>query len=236
MRVRTYVSACCALVLSATFAAAPAAARPLDKRTTFTFSAPVAVPGVTLPAGSYVFRLANDLTGRDVIQVLSADRGTPYAMFFSLRTLRGEPVDTPEIRFMETASDMPAAIESWWYPADTQGYEFVYPREQARLLAKGTGVPVLTEVAAVEEPEFEWIAPEPAIEPRARVAEPPALVGEIAAVEETPVVEEVPQVATPEPAPVSLPKTGSPTATLLLLGALAALGAIGVHAARMVRT
>ena len=233
MRVRTYITACCALVLLAMFAAAPAAAVPLDKRTTFTFSAPVAVPGVTLPAGSYVFHLANDMTGRDVIQVLSADRRTAYAMFFSLRTPRGEPVDNPEIRFMETAADMPAAIKSWWYPAETQGYEFVYPREQARLLAKGTGRSVLTVVAAPEVPEFEWIAPEPAIEPAAPFAEPPALVGEIAAVEETPVVEEA-QVA--EPAPVSLPKTGSPTATLLLLGALAAFAAIGVHALRTVRT
>lgn len=233
MRVRTCIYACCALVLLAMFAAAPAAAVPLDKRTTFTFSAPIAVPGVTLPAGSYVFRLANDQTGRDVIQVLGADRGTPYAMFFSLRTPRGEPVDTPEIRFMETAADMPAAIKSWWYPADTQGYEFVYPREQARLLAKGTGAPVLTETAAVREPEFEWVVPEPAVEPVAPRAETPALVGEVAVLEDTPFVEDAPQA---QPEPVSLPKTDSPTGTLLLIGALAALAAIGIRTARWVRT
>jgi hypothetical protein len=124
------------------FTAATAAATPFDKRTTVTFSQPVSVPGVTLPAGSYVFRIANTIQGRHVIQVLSADGRTPYAMFFSLRTPAGEPADRPEIRFMETAADLPLAIRAWWYPADTQGYEFVYPRAQARRLAVGTPISV----------------------------------------------------------------------------------------------
>jgi LPXTG-motif cell wall-anchored protein len=231
MRARAFVITCCALVLLGIVAAGPAAATPLDKRTTFTFSTPFSVPGVTLPAGSYVFRLADDLRGRDVIQVLGAD-GTPYAMFFSLRTLRGEPVDKPEIQFMESAAGMPIAVKAWWYPADTQGYEFVYPRGRARLLANSTGEPVLAEPVA-EETAFEWVTPEPAIEPVAPIAETPALVGEVAAVEETPALDQAPAV---EPAPATLPKTGSPTATLLLVGALAALAAAGIRRARTVRT
>jgi hypothetical protein len=35
--------------------AGPASAQPLDKRTLFTFSGPIAVPGVTLPAGQDLF-------------------------------------------------------------------------------------------------------------------------------------------------------------------------------------
>ena len=34
-------------------------AQPSDYRTYFTFSAPVTLPGVTLPAGRYLFRLAD---------------------------------------------------------------------------------------------------------------------------------------------------------------------------------
>lgn len=165
MKARTCTIAWCALVLVGALNAATAAATPLDKRTIFTFTAPFSIPGVTLPAGSYLFRLADDTPGRDVIQVLSADGKTPYAMFFSLPTLRGEPVDTPELRFMETAADVPVAIKSWWYAGDRQGYEFVYPRAQARLLAEGGGTPVLTtEAAPVEaEPEFEYVTPETAV-------------------------------------------------------------------------
>ena len=62
MRARTCVITCCALVLLGALTAATAAATPLDKCTTFTFSAPFSIPGVTLPAGSYVFRLADDLS------------------------------------------------------------------------------------------------------------------------------------------------------------------------------
>ena len=40
-----------------------------DKRTYFTFSQPVALPGVTLPAGTYMFRIADDTTTRKVIQI-----------------------------------------------------------------------------------------------------------------------------------------------------------------------
>lgn len=147
MRVRTCVITCCALVLLGVLTAT-AAATPLDKRTTFTFSAPFTVPGVTLPAGTYVFRLADDLRGRDIVQVLGAENETAYAMFHTLRTPRGTPVDKPELRFMETAADKPLAVKSWWYPAETQGYEFLYPRHQAELLAKGIGAPVVAEAPA----------------------------------------------------------------------------------------
>ena len=45
----------CAAMLACV--AGTAAAQPPDKRTFFTFSGPVALPGVTLPAGQYLFRL-----------------------------------------------------------------------------------------------------------------------------------------------------------------------------------
>jgi LPXTG-motif cell wall-anchored protein len=217
----------CALVLLGAFTAATAAATPLDKRTTFTFSAPFTVPGVTLPAGTYVFRLADDLRGRDIVQVLGAENGTAYAMFHTLRTPRGTPVDKPELRFMETASDMPVAIKSWWYPAETQGYEFLYPRRQAELLAKGTGTPVVTE-APVEDEEYVRIIPAEPATPEA--FEEPAVIGEVAEIAE----EAAPVTQAAEPA--ALPKTGSPTATLLLLGALALLAAVGLRTVRAVRT
>ena len=42
----------CAVAVFVCLVAAPASAQPLDKRTLFTFSGPVTLPGVTLPAGS----------------------------------------------------------------------------------------------------------------------------------------------------------------------------------------
>lgn len=123
---------------------ATAFAQPFDKRTLFTFSGPVAMPGLTLPAGQYLFRLADPMTSGKAVQVLSADGTTPYGVFFSYPVERFEASSTPEIRFMETAKGAPAAVKTWWYPGERTGYEFVYPKDQARTLARGGSLPVLT--------------------------------------------------------------------------------------------
>ena len=134
----------CAVALVAGMSVATALAQTPDKRTLFTFSGPVAMPGVTLPAGQYLFRLADPNTSANVVQVLSADGTKPYGMFFSLPSERFEAASKPEVRFMETAKGMPAAIKTWWYPGETTGYEFIFPKDQARKLAHGASQPVLT--------------------------------------------------------------------------------------------
>jgi len=133
----------CSAVL-VTFVTAPSTAQPLDKRTYFTFSGPVAVPGATLPAGEYLFRLANPESGRNVVQVMNADGSKPLGMFFAIRAERRDASDKPEVSFIETAAGNPAAVRTWWYPGERSGYEFIYPKAQARQLAKTTNQPVLT--------------------------------------------------------------------------------------------
>src|SRR5258708_3157661 len=118
---------------------ASGSAQTYDKRTVFTFSGPVALPGVTLPAGQYVFRLADPASSRKVVQVLSADGKTPYGMFFSSPAERFEPASTPEVQFMETASGMPAAHKAWWDPGGRSGYELMWPKDQAGGLAQRAG-------------------------------------------------------------------------------------------------
>jgi hypothetical protein len=134
----------CAVTLLAGVMVTPGAAQPFDRRTMFTFSGPVSIPGVTLPAGQYVFRLADPTMSHRVVQVLSADGTTPYAMFFTYPADRVEASTQPEVRLMETATGMPVAIQTWWYPGERTGYEFIYPKEQARKLAQGAADPVLT--------------------------------------------------------------------------------------------
>src|SRR4026208_1976276 len=97
----------CAVAVFVCLVAAPVSAQPLDKRTLFTFSGPVTLPGVTLPAGQYLFRLADPNSGSKVVQVLNADGTKPFGLFFALAAERFEPASTPEIRFMEPASGTP---------------------------------------------------------------------------------------------------------------------------------
>jgi hypothetical protein len=138
-------------ILAGLAAGSAEAQQPRDKRTYFTFSGPVAVPGVTLPGGRYLFRVV-DTSGRNVIQVLSDDGRMSYAMFFGFRAERSDVPTQPEIRFMETAVDAPAAVDTWWYPGQRAGYEFVYPKDQARRLARGSGRAILTTAAETTTP------------------------------------------------------------------------------------
>jgi hypothetical protein len=191
---------------------------PEDKRVFFTFSGPVAVPGVTLPAGQYLFRLPTKIASgeRHVMQVLSADGSNSYAMFFGISANRTDYPTKPEVRFMETAAGMPPAVKTWWYPGDKAGYEFIYPKEQARLLAKGTGQPVLIAESERVTPAGieETVVPEPAA-----VAEGPALVGELA----PPVMPVIEPAYEPRQ---ELPKTAGTGFTITLVGIGLLLGAV----------
>lgn len=138
------LSACAFAVLATTLSGTAHAQGPADYRTFFTFSQPVTLPGVTLPAGTYLFRLADPTGSRRVVQILSEDAQRSYAMLLAIPAQRFDPPVEPEIRFMETAADRPAAIKTWWYPGNSIGWEFIYPREQALRLAKAAAQPVLT--------------------------------------------------------------------------------------------
>jgi LPXTG-motif cell wall-anchored protein len=45
---------------------------------------------------------------------------------------------------MEAGTGSPPAIRTWWYPGERTGYEFVYPKPQARRIAQRSRQAVLT--------------------------------------------------------------------------------------------
>lgn len=121
-----------------------AEAQPADYRTYFTFSAPVTLPGLTLPAGKYIFRLADPDSSRKIINVMSEDGRRSLAMLHTIPNQAPKAPQDAEIRFMETDAQVPPPIKTWWYAGKAIGYEFIYPREQALRLAKSTKESILT--------------------------------------------------------------------------------------------
>jgi hypothetical protein len=103
-----------------------AQASDFDKLTYFTFSAPVEIPGASLPAGTYTFKLA-DLNDRNVVQVFSQDGKTLYSTFLAHPTRR-EPAG---VTFYETAAGAPQPIKTWIYSGEKTGLEFVYAKKRA---------------------------------------------------------------------------------------------------------
>jgi hypothetical protein len=142
---RLITSACAVAAMFASVSAGPASAQTMDSRTEFTFNTPVELPGTTLPPGTYVFRFADATTSRKVMQVMAKDSSNKnYGMFLTISAQRPRASENAELRFLETPSGMPAAVKTWWYPGDTIGREFIYPRSQALRLAQATRQSVVT--------------------------------------------------------------------------------------------
>ncbi len=117
--------------------ATPAYANEYNELAYFTFSAPVELPGVALPAGTYMFRLPDGNNPR-VVQVLSQDGQTVYGMFFTVPEFKAKPVDEPTVIFNESAGKAPMEIRSWFYKGSSVGGEFVYPNGETNRLARAS--------------------------------------------------------------------------------------------------
>lgn len=139
------ITAVCAAAILTSMSATPVRAQTMDSRTEFTFNQPIELPGVTLPPGTYIFRLMDALAGRHVMQVTAKDStNKTHGLFLTISAQRPKPSDNAELRFLETPAGLPAAVKTWWYPGNITGREFIYPKSQARRLAQATNQTVLT--------------------------------------------------------------------------------------------
>lgn len=121
-----------------------AAADSRDKRTVLTFSEPVEIPGKVLPAGTYVFKLLDSTSSRNIVQIFNKDEDQLHATILALPDYRRNTPEKTIIDFEERASGSPQAIKEWFYPGDNYGVEFVYPHDQAARIAKRTHENVLS--------------------------------------------------------------------------------------------
>lgn len=116
----------------------------VQERTFLTFSVPVELPATRLPAGTYLFRIA-DTPLRNIIQVLTEDEKKVLGQWLYVPAQRQEPSGETVITFGETAAGSAPAIQYWYYPGETIGKEFIYPEDQAMAIAERTGATVMTE-------------------------------------------------------------------------------------------
>jgi hypothetical protein len=107
-----------------------------DQSTKMTFSEPVHLPGVTLPAGTYWFKLVDSPSDRDIVQIFNADRSVLYATELAMPTLRHKLSDNTVVTLAEQAPGEPDALLKWFYPSELTGHEFVYPAQKEQQLAQ----------------------------------------------------------------------------------------------------
>jgi len=98
-----------------------------DRNTKITVNEAIEVPGAVLPAGTYVFRLA-DTTSPNIVQVLSENQDHVFATVIAIPEYRLEPTGKTVLSFGEASPGKPMPVRAWFYPGDTYGQEFVYPK------------------------------------------------------------------------------------------------------------
>lgn len=207
------VGVAAAALLVATAAPTPVSAMRFDKLTYLTFSAPVQIPGMTLGAGTYRFRLADPDSGRKVMQVVSVDGNYIYAMFHTIPDYRSTVTDESTVTFMEAPAGVAPPVKSLFYGGEYYGYAFLYPK----------GEPNLTPPPAAPQPEI-ILTPmvteaAPVVAAAAPKAEPA-----VPAVSEPAAVESAPEPVS-EPA---LPATASPVPLMALGGVVSLVLGLGV--------
>ena len=107
-----------------------------DQATTMTFNEPIQIPGQVLPAGTYVLKLASRDSDLNTVQIFNSDRTVVYGTFQTIPTDRREPTGNTVIDLAKQGSGQPEALLKWFYPGDTTGHEFVYPKEKEKELAQ----------------------------------------------------------------------------------------------------
>ena len=117
----------CAVVLAGLLAAASMARADAAHINYLTFSAPFALPGVSLPAGTYAFEVV--VPGSyDVVRVSSRDGMHVYLRAFTRRVdrPRGLAADLA-IVFNEEQAGVTLPVKTWFPVGQTVGHEFIYP-------------------------------------------------------------------------------------------------------------
>lgn len=198
-------------VLACTVAAPLLSADAWDRRTVVTFNEPVEIPHVVLGPGTYVVKVANSLSDRNIVQFLNERENHVFATVLAIPDYEPNRVrDHSVFTFEERAANAPQALKTWFYPGAHWGEEFVYPKaETARIAPPPT---ILSPRPTPPEPPQAAAPPAPAsaaviaqnVAPPQPTPQPPVEVAQ----------------AQPAPAPdKELPKTGSALPWIALLGA-----------------
>jgi len=107
-----------------------------DQATQITFSQPVQIPGQVLPAGTNWFLLANISEQQDVVQIYNSDRSKLYATLETATIESQEATGHTVVKLAEQESSKPDALVAWFYPGETTGHEFLYPKDQEKQLSQ----------------------------------------------------------------------------------------------------
>ncbi len=197
-----------------------------NKKTKVTFSQPVQIPSphsktgvVTLPAGTYVFKLQDSSSQRHIVTVTNLRGDKVISTILAIPDYRVNATSKTVMYFSESKAGTAMPVKSWFYPGDNFGQRFVYPKVKAQEIAVQINQPVPSHTAetieaatpvnevpvAVQTPAKQEVAYAPTVFEKTDATDTAGVDGE----------------AVKEAAPTTaMPKTASPVHLFGLLGAL----------------
>jgi len=122
----------------------PARADQWNKETRITVNESLEVPGAVLSPGTYVFKLADSQSDRNIVQIYSEDASGRQKLVATILAISAYTLATPDkpiIKLEERPSGSSEAIHNWFYPGDNTGWQFVYPKSE-RLQVASNQAPV----------------------------------------------------------------------------------------------
>ena len=91
-----------------------------------TFSAPVALPGITLPAGTYRFEVPDVAMSTGLVSVSSHDGRHVYLTQFTRLIDRPKGGDSLSVMLGETAPGRTPQVKAWFPIGERSGRQFIY--------------------------------------------------------------------------------------------------------------
>jgi hypothetical protein len=200
-----------------------------EKKSTLTIATPLEVPGAILDPGTYVVKLVDTQSNRNVVTITSVDEKKIYATAICTPHVAADDPRHTTFMFYSVPEGANKVLRTWYAPNDRYGQDFVYPPDRAAALRTVTNA----EVPAMTAEQSSELANRPAPVAVVSDAEPPKPI-------EPPAPFPAVAVETaPAPAPATmtadasetLPKTASKTPLVLAAGILALGVASGLRLA-----
>lgn len=201
---------------------------PPEKKSTLTISTPLEVPGAILDPGTYVVKLVDTESNRNIVTITSVDEKKIYATTICTPHVAAEDPRHTTFMFYSVPEGANKVLRTWYAPNDRYGQDFVYPADRAAALRQVTNA----DVPAMTAEQSSALANRPAPVAVVSDAEPPKPIPPpppAPAVETAPAPAPAMAEAAPPPAPATmtadaseaLPKTASKTPLVLAAGVLA---------------
>ena len=129
--------ALCAVFLCATLVPG-ARASEWDKKTIVTFNEAVEIPGQVLEPGTYVFKLLDSSSNRNIVQVWNGDEDRLLATILTIADEQPQANDKSVFYLDPTNGDPALTLRAWFYAGEKSGQEFVYPSYPTNEAARTT--------------------------------------------------------------------------------------------------